>query len=81
MYLSIDNQEKKYWAWVEGDLKKLKTYTIPRGISLEAGQEKIAFYPDGTIDKLTIKVTGVNKEAVTFTTKGVFRGVKLQAQE
>jgi len=81
VYLNIDSNENKYWATMEGATKKLKTYSIPAGISLETEQKKAAFYPNGTIDKLTIRVINTDKQEITLTTKGVFSGVKLQTQK
>jgi prepilin-type N-terminal cleavage/methylation domain-containing protein len=81
VYLNIDSNENKYWASIKEGAEKLKTYSIPAGISLETEQKKVAFYPNGTIDKLTIRVINTNKQEIALTTKGVFSGVKLQAQK
>jgi len=80
IYLNIDNDKKEYWAQVKEATARIKTYHIPQEISIETEQEKIAFYPNGNIDKITIKVVNVNGQAANLTTKGVYSGAKLQRQ-
>jgi prepilin-type N-terminal cleavage/methylation domain-containing protein len=79
IYLRINNDDKKYWA-VTQDKSVLKTIAIPQGIRIETEAEKIAFYPDGTIDKVTLKLSN-NNQYINLTTKGVFAGVKIQPQQ
>lgn len=81
IYLTIDNDNKKYWATVAGDKSRLKTVTIPDGIELVADEKQIAFYPDGSIDKVAIKLSNGDKGYVSLTTKGVFGSVKMQTKE
>lgn len=80
-YLNIDNEKKEYWAQIEGESKRLRTYHIPKDIKVETEQKQIIFYPDGSIDKVTVRLSNINNQAVSLTTKGVFGGVKLQAEE
>lgn len=81
IFLNIDSENKEYWAQVKEDEKRLKSYRIPNEIEVEAKQDKIAFYPDGNIDNVEIKLVNIDKQSLTLTTKGVFSGVKLQTQE
>ncbi len=81
VYLNIDNEQREYWGYVLGQEKRLKTYHIPSGINIEATQYKVSFYPDGTIDRVTINIAGRDAQAISLTTEGVFGGVKLQAQQ
>ena len=81
IYLNIDNDNKKYWASVKSDKLKLKTATIPDDIKLETQQKQIAFYPDGSIDKVMIKVLNASSQYLSLTTKGVFGSVKIQTKE
>lgn len=78
--LSIDADNKKYFAVVMSDKSILKTVIIPDGIKLATDQKQIAFYPDGSIDKVTIKLSNDLDQYVNLTTKGVFGSVKIQTQ-
>ena len=77
--LAIDSEKKEYWAQAKDAQDRLKTYRIPPEISIESSQKEVFFYPDGTIDKVTIKLLNHNERAISLTTEGVFGGVKLQA--
>lgn len=81
IYLNIDDGNKEYWAWLKDRKDRLKTYQIPAQIRIEVEQEQILFYPDGTIDKVTIKLINPDNRYVSLTTKGVYGGIKLQSQE
>ncbi len=81
IYLNIDNDKKKYWARIKDTENRLKSYSIPNEISVEPEQNSILFYPDGQIDKVTIKIAGLGTQNIDLTTKGVFCGVKLQTQK
>lgn len=78
IYLSIDNDSKKYWAALRSDKKRLKTVSIPPDIRLETNQKEILFYPDGTIDTVLIKLSDDSNRNVSLTTKGVLGSVKMQ---
>jgi hypothetical protein len=79
--LSIDNENKEYFAKSEADTKRLKTYRIPDEIKIETEEPEIIFYPDGTMDKATLRILGSDNQSIALTTEGVFGGVKLQNQE
>jgi prepilin-type N-terminal cleavage/methylation domain-containing protein len=76
-FLNIDNGAKEYWVIGKGDLQRFKTYRLPGDISVEADKEEIAFYPDGSIDKVNINIITSRNQSVILTTKGIFGGVKL----
>jgi len=79
--LNIDKEKKEYRAEVKGSAEKLKTFPIPEGIELETEKKEILFYPDGTSDKVTIKITNADSQSVTLTTKGVFGGAKIETKK
>lgn len=79
--LSIDKDNKKYWATLMDEKNVLKTVTIPDGIKLEISQKEILFYPDGSIDEVTIKLSNSLNQYVNLTTKGVFGSVKIQTEK
>ncbi len=81
IYLVIDNEKKEYWVVLQGNIKRLKTYKVPEGITIETQQKEVAFYPDGSIDKVTISLSNADKQRVVLTTEGIFDGVKVQAQQ
>jgi len=81
IYLNIDSDTGEYWAEVKDVKNRLRTYKIPTKIRIETQQKQIIFYPDGSIDKVTIGLIGSDNQKVTLTTKGVFGGIKLQSQE
>lgn len=81
IFLSIDDGRKEYFAQIQDAQDRLKTYAIPNDIRIESSQKEIFFYPDGTIDKVTIELVSLTNQRIILTTKGVFGGVKLQSQE
>jgi len=81
IYLNIDSENRQYWTKIRDMENRLKTYRLPEGVTLSSEQKQVAFYPDGNIDKTTIIISGPDNNNITLTTKGVFGGVKLQAQE
>ena len=76
----IDNEKREILAQIKTkDLEaKLKTYRIPGDITMESDQQRILFYPDGQIDKVTIKLTNPDGQNITLTTKGVYGRIKRQ---
>jgi len=81
IYFNIDNGTKECWAQIKGASTRLKAYSVPEGVSIEPEKKQILFYPDGSIDSITIKLTNLNNEDVILTTKGVYGRVKLQTQQ
>lgn len=81
IYLNIDNDKKEYWAIKKNGQTRLRTYKVPKEIEISTSQKQIAFYPDGNIDKVEIKLAGPDKQSVILTTKGVYGGVKLKTKE
>ncbi|MBM3253641.1 MAG: hypothetical protein FJZ16_05275 [Candidatus Omnitrophica bacterium] len=80
IYLNIDDEKKEYFAKIKGNSERLRTYRIPNDIKIETEQKEILFYPDGSIDKVIIKLINLDNQNITLTTKGVFGGVKIQSQ-
>lgn len=78
IYLDMDGDNKQYWAYDSGGSNVLKKNRIPAGITVVSGQKQIMFYPDGAVDKISIKLTNRDNRAVNLTSKGVFCGVKLE---
>lgn len=76
-FMNLDNGKREYWVTAKGYTLRLKSYRLPEGISVQPDQDEILFYPDGNIDKVDIKVTNSQSQAITLTTKGIFGGVKL----
>jgi Tfp pilus assembly protein FimT len=83
IYLYIDNDQKWCLARFKEEQTTLKKYTIPARIQigLDNREDKIAFYPDGTIDKVDIELTTADNAAVTLTTKGVYGKARLKAKQ
>lgn len=87
IYFNIDNDKKEYWAQVKDIEARLKTYSIPKGVNIEAlGEDevesrRILFKPDGEIDKVTVKLTNTDNREISLTTEGVFGKVKIKTQE
>lgn len=81
IYLNLDNDEKEIWARIQDAQSRLKTLPLPDDIRIESENKEILFYPDGSIDNITIGVVNLDNQKITLTTKGVFGGVKLLFQE
>ena len=83
VYLYIDNDEKLCQAKFIDQQNTLKKYTIPARIQIELDNKegKIAFYPDGTIDKVDIKLTATDNAVVTLTTKGIYGKARLKTKQ
>ncbi len=80
MYLAIDPARNEYWARRTGETARLKSFTLPQGIRIEAEQNEIGFYPDGTVDKTTVTLSNRQHQKVNLTTIGVYSGVKASAE-
>ena len=46
-----------------------KIFSFPRGISLDAEQDLVRFYPDGTMDRARIMLTNANKKTKIISTQ------------
>jgi general secretion pathway protein H len=81
--LTIDNENKRLLAKFRNKESILKTKTMPSGINvaIEGSDKQVLFYPDGSIDPVTMKITGSADQAINLTTKGIYGRVKLQPQE
>jgi len=77
--LNIDNDNRQYWSAVMDSESKLKTVHIPESIKLVTDKKQIVFYPDGSIDTVTITASNLSNQYVNLTTKGVFGSVKMQS--
>ena len=75
--LTIENDAHRYWARIDGAPRRLKTFTVPDSIKLTASENEIMFYPDGTIDKATIKLSNENTDSFLLSTEGAFGNVKI----
>lgn len=80
IYLNIDNQKRQYWAQIKDNESRLRTFSLPVEITIETEKEQILFYPDGSIEQITLKIFNLDGQSITLTTKGIFGGVKLQTQ-
>ncbi len=78
IYLNIDQDKKQYWAYTTEEGNILKICHIPDRIRVALEQKQIMFYPDGAIDKVSIKLMNRDNQYVILTTKGVFGGAKLE---
>lgn len=78
IYLDIDEDNKQYWAYDLGGSYVLKKCRIPAGINVVSEQKKFTFYPDGSVDKINIKLINRDNQAVNLTSRGVFCGAKLE---
>ena len=85
IYLNIGNEE--YSAQIQDAQTPFKTYAIANDIKTEVIKQEekdnpqILFYPDGQIDKVTIKLTNPDNQEISLTTEGVFGKVKVQSQK
>lgn len=78
--LVIDKKNKRYWVEYKDLPKKEKVQYIPDDIELETDSERIFFYPNADIDKVTIRIKSEGQKDISLTTKGVFGGVRIQAR-
>jgi len=79
--LTVDNENKEYWSYYKDETARIKTFTFSQNINIESGQEEIFFYPDGSIDKVTLSLINKEGDSTVLTTKGVFKGVKVQPRQ
>lgn len=80
VYLTFEEGNKKYRINIGNESRMIESFVVPEKISVETEQEQIAFYPDGTIDKVTINLLSPGRAAVNLTTKGVFEGVRFETE-
>jgi hypothetical protein len=85
VYLNIGNKE--YSAQIQDAPTPFKTSPLPKEVKIEVTKQaerdnpQILFYPDGGVDKVTIKLTNPDNREVSLTTEGVFGKVKIKAQD
>lgn len=78
IYFNIDQDKKQYWAYTTEEGNILKVYHIPERITVASEQKQVVFYPDGAIDKVSIKLMNRDNQYVSLTTRRVFGGAKLE---
>lgn len=85
IYLNIGNKE--YSAQIQGEPTPFKNSPLPKEVKIEVTKQaerdnpQILFYPDGGIDKVTIKLTNPDNQEVSLSTEGVFGKVKIKARD
>ena len=82
--LTIDKEDYCYWAQVTdatNATKRIKTFTIPKEVRVTPPQIVILFYPDGTIDKVTVELSNEDNDKFSLTTEGTFGNVKIHTGE
>jgi Tfp pilus assembly protein PilE len=79
--LNIDPVSSEYWVRFSGSQERLNSYQVPSGLNMQAEQQQVVFNPDGSIDKITIKIINSDKQEINLTTQGVFGGVKVLSGE
>lgn len=81
VYLTFEDSNKKYRVNIGNESRTIETFSVPEKVNVETEQEQIAFYPDGSIDKVTINLISPGQAGVNLTTKGVFEGVRFETQQ
>ena len=81
VYLTFEEVNTKYRVNIGNESRTIESFVVPEKIRVETEQEQIAFYPDGSIDKVTINLISPGQSEVNLTTKGVFEGVRIETQE
>lgn len=81
VYLTFEEENKKYRVNIGNESPALEFFSVPEKVRVETEQEQIAFYPDGSIDKVTINLISPGQGGVNLTTKGVFEGVRVETQQ
>jgi type II secretion system protein H len=79
IFLNLDSGNKSYWVQRKGDDKR-SSFGIPLDLTITVPENRIAFYPDGSMDKVTITISNRLGKSIGITSKGVFGGVKVLAQ-
>ncbi len=81
-YLVIGPNGNEYWGRPEatGAPASARTHVRRLGekIILESETKQVAFYPDGSIDKITIRLVSAEGRSETLTTLGSFGSVKIR---
>lgn len=80
VYLNINGNNGEFTAQVKGEERIFKNFRLPSGIRVETDKNKVIFYPDGSMDKTTIKLISQDNRIATMTSKGVLNGVKIQPE-
>jgi prepilin-type N-terminal cleavage/methylation domain-containing protein len=79
IFINLDPNNQRYWVQRKGE-DKISTFGIPLDLTITAQENKVAFYPDGSMDKVTVTINNRLGKSIGITSKGVFGGVKLLAQ-
>jgi type II secretory pathway pseudopilin PulG len=80
IYLFIDRDQGLLRVKYKDAQSILKQYSIPSQLQIELdnNSSQFAVYPDGTIDKLNIKLINRDNASVTLTTKGIYGKARLE---
>ncbi|MFH0828312.1 MAG: hypothetical protein V1919_04015 [Candidatus Omnitrophota bacterium] len=81
VYLTFEEANTKYKVNIGNESRVIESFVIPEKVKVETEEEQIAFYPDGSIDKVTINLISPGQAGVNLTTKGVFEGVRVETRE
>ena len=73
-YLEIGPDGHEYW----GAPNPFKMRRLTHGIRLQSEVKQVAFFPDGSMDPVTIQIVGDGEKIVTLTTRGSFGSVKIK---
>lgn len=79
--LNLNNESKEYWAQFEGEDKRLKSFRLPASVEIQCQAQKILFYPDGQMDKVSIKLIGAGENYIELSSQGAYAKVKILQQK
>ncbi len=71
IYLTFSQENKEYWSRINGEDNRQKTYSVPENIRIDSQEKQIAFYPDGSIDKVRINIRSSNNRTACIITEGL----------
>ena len=82
-FIRFDAAENKYIIYQKSASTpiEIKSYAIPEDVVLNSDAAEVYFYPDGSIDNVTISLTDKNHQVNYITTKGIFSVSKLSASQ
>jgi prepilin-type N-terminal cleavage/methylation domain-containing protein len=79
--LNVDEGQGVFRAEAKDTKGTLKVLKVPRGLRCSADKKQIFFYPDGTMDEVTLTARGNGPMQTQLTTRGVYGNVKVLSEE
>lgn len=75
--LNLANGSNEYVVNSQSKPDQVRTYALPQRLTIETDRQTVLFYPDGSIDDVTIVLAGAGQNRARLTTQGLYGQFKV----